>query len=73
MMLEDELRGLSALFGALMMTIGNTFPAVKARRAISPFFTVLIIIIAIGVGAAVVYAVVFFNAGATTTTISTYP
>jgi hypothetical protein len=71
MILENELRGLAALFSALMMAIGNTFPAVRTRRAISNLITIVIIIVIIVAGAAVILTLVIFPGQASTTTI--YP
>jgi hypothetical protein len=49
---------LSALFNSLLLAIGNAFPAVRARRAISTMWATLMIIIIIIVGIALIYVLI---------------
>jgi hypothetical protein len=71
MMLENELRGYVALFSALMMAIGDRFPALRAREGISSLITIVIIIVIIAFGAVIIFVLVLFPGQASTTTI--YP
>jgi type IV secretory pathway component VirB8 len=49
---------LTALFNSLLLAIGNTFPAVRARRAMSTLWATLIVAAIIIFGIALIYVIV---------------
>jgi hypothetical protein len=49
---------LTALFNSLLFAIGNTFPALRARRAISTMWATIIVFVIIIVGVALIYVLV---------------
>jgi uncharacterized protein (DUF486 family) len=60
-----------ALFNSLLLAIGNTFPAVRTRRALSTLAATIIAAVIIIIGIALIYVLV--TVPTSTTTSSVYP
>ena len=58
------------LVNALFLTLTNTFPATRSRRAISGLFAIVLIFVILVAGGAIIYFIVFTTGP---TTSSTYP
>jgi hypothetical protein len=49
---------LTVLFHSLLLAIGNTFPALRTRRAISTMWATILVVIIVIVGVSLIYVLV---------------